>query len=211
MPFLKRECVLAARVRDRVDRGLRARERRDARDAGDERGLADQVAVAACPGALRRVDDEVAASAADQVDDRGAVCPARRPCAPARPPARRPRATVLFRRSRGAGTRGPRARPRPGPRPACLRRAPRGRRCPRSAAAVLRPARPWRRLWENRRRSPSPLRSSASPARGPDRSRGTVRRAALPPSRRHPVSDPGTGPDRTAWRPRRAGRPPRRG
>ena len=73
MPFLKRECVLAARVRDRVDRGLRARERRDARDAGDERRLADQVAVAARAGALWGVDDEVAASAADQVDDRGGV------------------------------------------------------------------------------------------------------------------------------------------
>src|SRR5215212_144350 len=73
MPFLKRECVLAARVRDRVDRGLGARERRDARDAGDERRLTDQVAVAAGAGALRGVDDEVAASAADQVDDGGGV------------------------------------------------------------------------------------------------------------------------------------------
>src|SRR5215208_5521579 len=73
MSFLKRECILAARVRDRVNRSLRARERRDARDAGDERGFADQVAVAACTGALRRVDDEVAASAADEVDDRGGV------------------------------------------------------------------------------------------------------------------------------------------
>src|SRR5829696_563082 len=69
MAFLKRQRVLAARVRDRVDRGLRTRERRDAGDARDERGLADEIAVAAGARALRRVDDEVALPAADEVDD----------------------------------------------------------------------------------------------------------------------------------------------
>src|SRR5687767_414417 len=47
-----------------------ARDRRDARDARRERRLADPVAVAArAPAAARGVDDEVAAAAADEVDD----------------------------------------------------------------------------------------------------------------------------------------------
>src|SRR4051812_16889167 len=73
MSLLKRKRILAARVRDRVNRGLRAGERRDARHAGDESCFSDQIAVAAGAGALRRVDDEVAAAAPDQVDDRGGI------------------------------------------------------------------------------------------------------------------------------------------
>ena len=45
------------------------RQRRDARNPRDERGLADEVAVGACSGSVRRVDYEVAAAATDQVDD----------------------------------------------------------------------------------------------------------------------------------------------
>src|SRR5262245_4353749 len=68
--LLERERRLAPRVRDRVHRRRRAGERRDARYARGERGLADQVAVAAgAAGALGRVHDEVAAALADQVDD----------------------------------------------------------------------------------------------------------------------------------------------
>ena len=52
-----------------MDRRRRAGDRRDARDPRDERRLADQVAVRPRTGALRRVDDEVAAALADQVDD----------------------------------------------------------------------------------------------------------------------------------------------
>ena len=48
----------------------RARQRRDARHAGGERGLADAIAVPTRSAALGEVDDEVAAAAPDQVDDR---------------------------------------------------------------------------------------------------------------------------------------------
>ena len=48
-----------ARVRDRLDRGARDGERRDARNARDDGRLADRVAVAARVAALGRVDDEV--------------------------------------------------------------------------------------------------------------------------------------------------------
>src|SRR5919197_1403260 len=68
-PFLQRDRDLLTRVRDRLDRGGGAGERRDARDAGDERGLADPVPVRAGARALRGIDDEVAASAPEQVDD----------------------------------------------------------------------------------------------------------------------------------------------
>src|SRR5262245_10877956 len=77
MPLLKGEGVLAASVRDRVDRRLRAREGGATRDARNERRFADEVTVAACAGALRRVHDEVAPSAANQVDDGGGLTPLR--------------------------------------------------------------------------------------------------------------------------------------
>src|SRR5712691_2888580 len=68
-PLLEGEGLLGARVRDRVHGGGGAGQRRDARYARDERGLADQVPVQARAGALGGVDDEVAAAASDQVDD----------------------------------------------------------------------------------------------------------------------------------------------
>src|SRR3954452_18892656 len=68
-PLLEGDRDLCPRARDRVDSRGRARQRRDARDAVHERGFADQVAVRARTVALRRVDHEVAAAAADEVDD----------------------------------------------------------------------------------------------------------------------------------------------
>src|ERR1051325_5847881 len=72
-PLLEAEGDLVPRVCDRLDGGGRAGDRRDAGHAGDKRGLADQIAVRARAGPLRRVDDEIATAAADQVDDRGAA------------------------------------------------------------------------------------------------------------------------------------------
>src|SRR5439155_8348421 len=69
--LLKRDGDLRLRVGDRLDRGGGAGNRRDARNAGDERGLADQVAVRTRPRTVRRVDDQVAASAADEIHHRG--------------------------------------------------------------------------------------------------------------------------------------------
>ena len=68
--LLEGQRALGTRVRDRVYRCGGARDGRDAGNARDERGFADQVAVRAGSRALRRVDDEVAAPAADEVDDR---------------------------------------------------------------------------------------------------------------------------------------------
>ena len=111
------------------DRGRRAGERRDARDARGERRLADQVAVAcARSAALRRVDDEVAAprrirsttvgsppaSAPSHLLD---VEPGRRAARARCPPSRRAR------------SRARRAPPRPGRAAPCRRRAPRGTPC----------------------------------------------------------------------------------
>src|SRR6266540_4490336 len=67
-PFLERHRLLAAGIRNRVAGGRGAGERRDAWQACDERGLSNQVAVGACAGAVRRIHDEVAAAATDQVD-----------------------------------------------------------------------------------------------------------------------------------------------
>src|SRR4051794_5111783 len=72
-PLLERDRDLRARARDGVDGGGRARQGGDARNAVHERGLADQVAVRARAVSLRRVDHEVAAAAADEVDDGGAA------------------------------------------------------------------------------------------------------------------------------------------
>ncbi len=69
-PFLEGDGLLRARGRDRVHGGGRARQGRDARHAPRERRLADRVAVRARVAALRRVDHEIAAAAADEVDDR---------------------------------------------------------------------------------------------------------------------------------------------
>ena len=59
-----------ARPGDRLDRRDGAADGRDARDARDERRLADEVAVGARAAPGRRVDDEVAPPAADEIDDR---------------------------------------------------------------------------------------------------------------------------------------------
>ena len=70
--LLEAEGVLGARVGDGLDAGGGAGDRRHARNAGGERRLADEVAVRAGRARLlRRVDHEVAAAAADEVDDRG--------------------------------------------------------------------------------------------------------------------------------------------
>src|SRR6185503_3330258 len=69
-PFLEGHGLLSARGGDRVHRGGGARERRDARHPPRERRLADRVAVRARVATLRRVDHEIAAAAADEVDDR---------------------------------------------------------------------------------------------------------------------------------------------
>src|SRR5262245_64534935 len=69
-PFLERDRLLGAGGSNRMHGGGGTRERRDTRHAARERGLADRVAVRACVAALRRVDDEIAAAPADQVDDR---------------------------------------------------------------------------------------------------------------------------------------------
>src|SRR5215216_1090147 len=66
--LLERLRDLAAGVGDRVYGGGGAGKRGDARDARGQRSLADQVAVRAGARALRRIDDEVAAPAADEVD-----------------------------------------------------------------------------------------------------------------------------------------------
>src|SRR5258707_15291349 len=68
LELLQRERLLTAGVGDRVNRGRRAGQRRDARHARDERGLANQVAVGPRAGSLWRIDDEIAPAAADEVD-----------------------------------------------------------------------------------------------------------------------------------------------
>src|SRR4029079_18934332 len=68
--LLQRESEVAAGVRDRMHGGARSGHRRDARDAGGERRLADQVATRARAGpAEGRVHDEVAVAPAHEVDD----------------------------------------------------------------------------------------------------------------------------------------------
>ena len=98
------------------------------------------------PRALRSVDDEIAASAADAVDDRRRLALLRHLADPLdREPGggERRRGAAPWRR---AGSRARRARPRPGRRPACRRRARTGTPCPPSAAAFRRHARPSRTL-----------------------------------------------------------------
>src|SRR5581483_5856319 len=68
-PLLQRQCLLGPRVRDGVHGRGGAGDGGDARHAAHERGLADRVSVRACIAALGGVDDEVAAPAADEVDD----------------------------------------------------------------------------------------------------------------------------------------------
>src|SRR5204863_8256058 len=68
-PLLEADGDLRLRVRDRLDRGGRARDRRDAGNPSDEGGLADAVTVRPGTGALRRVHDEIDAAAPDQIDD----------------------------------------------------------------------------------------------------------------------------------------------
>ena len=115
-----------AGVRDRVHRGRGAGDRGDARNAGDERGLADPVAVGALQRAAeRRVDDEVAAAAADR-GRRPSPRRPRRPSRTARPRARRPAARGRFLRSPPARSRARRAPRRPAAAPPCRRRGPRG-------------------------------------------------------------------------------------
>ena len=164
MSLLEAEGGLGAGVGDRVRRRRGTWNRGDARYAGDERRLPDQVAVAASLGSLRRVHDEVAAPTADQVDDGRhastlgdlrhrldleAGCRER------------------FGRARGGHQReaevGEGCRDRDGGR-LVPRRERRRRPCPSAAAAGRPRAPPWRRPWAGRRRSPSPRRSSASPA-----------------------------------------------
>ena len=69
-PLLERERRLGPGVPDRMDGGRGAGDRRDAWNPRDERGLADEVAVGPRAAPLRRVHDEVAATVADEVDDR---------------------------------------------------------------------------------------------------------------------------------------------
>ena len=95
-----------ARSRSRA-RPRRRRQRRDARHAVDERGLADQVAVRSGAVALRRVDHEVAAAAADEVDDRRAAAVLDHLAHALDRRARPPRASRRFPRSRRARSRGP--------------------------------------------------------------------------------------------------------
>src|SRR5439155_20778435 len=71
-PLLQAQRDLGARACDRVHGRRRAGNRGDARDSVDHRRLADRVAVRTRTGALRRVDDEIAAATADEVDDRRA-------------------------------------------------------------------------------------------------------------------------------------------
>src|SRR3990172_7591545 len=68
--FLEGEGVLMTRAPDGLDRGEGAPAGRHARDAGGERRLADEGTVGAGAASRRCVDDEVAAPAADEVDDR---------------------------------------------------------------------------------------------------------------------------------------------
>src|SRR5579859_5410076 len=72
-PFLERDGLLGPRRGDRVHGGGGARQRRDARDAAGERGLADGVAVRPRVATLGSVDHEVATAAPDEVDDRRLV------------------------------------------------------------------------------------------------------------------------------------------
>src|SRR3954452_20641424 len=72
--LLQGQCRLDPRVRDRVHGRRRGGDRRHARDARRQRGLADQVPVdAGLRAAVGGVDDQVAAAAPDQIDDAWAV------------------------------------------------------------------------------------------------------------------------------------------
>src|SRR5262245_63790041 len=73
MAFLERERGLAARAGDGLGGRGRPGQRRDAGNPSDEGGLSNPVAVRAGARPLRRVDDEVAAAPADEVDDGGPV------------------------------------------------------------------------------------------------------------------------------------------
>src|SRR5581483_1280285 len=68
-PLLQRERLLRPRVRDRVHGRGGAGDGCDARDAPRERRLANRISVRAGVPALGRVDDEIAAAAADEIDD----------------------------------------------------------------------------------------------------------------------------------------------
>ena len=164
MAFLQARADFAAGVGDRLDRGRRAGERRDARDPRDQRRLADPVAVAARPGSLRRVDDEVAAprrirsttvgspAASDTFATDSTSIPAAASAA----------AVPLVARRR---------KPRPASvsatgTTASLSSSRTDRKAvPPSAAGGRRPAPPSRTRSGSRARTPSPRRSSAS--RGP--------------------------------------------
>src|SRR5207244_1485860 len=71
--LLERDGNLRLRVGDRLDGRGGARDRRDARNARGERSLPDQIAVGSGARALRRVDHEVAAAAANAVGRSAAV------------------------------------------------------------------------------------------------------------------------------------------
>src|SRR5205085_452276 len=74
-PFLEGHRLLGPRSRDRVHGRGGPGERRDARHAACERGLANRVAVGARVATFRRVDHEVAATTPDEIDHpRLAVC-----------------------------------------------------------------------------------------------------------------------------------------
>ncbi len=77
--------MLGARVGYGLDAGGGAGDRRHARNSGGERRLADEVAVRTCRARLlRRVDHEIAATAADEVDDRGVIAGSSRRPSPQR-------------------------------------------------------------------------------------------------------------------------------
>ena len=169
----RESAISVARVRDRVAR--RPRRRTSVVMQGtraDERGLADQVAVACA----RREPCGVLTTrsqrpAPDRVDDRRRPSRASSTSSPTASSS-----APRCRRSRAARSRARRAPARPATIAGLVGVADREeRRARRSAAAGRRRARPSRTRSAGRRRSPSPRRSSASPARAPGRSRGSGR------------------------------------
>src|SRR5579864_8789215 len=68
-PFLQGQRLFSTCFRDRMHRSSGTRKRRDARHACDECGFTDQIAVGPGTRAEGRVDDEITATAADEIDD----------------------------------------------------------------------------------------------------------------------------------------------
>ena len=158
-----------------------AGDRRDARDAGGERSLADQVAVARA--ALQGVDDEVAAPAPYEVDDGGLV--AARVTNLRDDVELEAAAEVRAVPSVATSSKPSPARAAPPPRrpPACPRPVPTGRPSRRSGAGARRRARPSRGRSGGLQRWPSPPGRAHLRAEHKDPRPGTAKTAALRPSR----------------------------